>query len=437
SVVVKKDDRYFVYTKGAPEFVLNVCKTTPQEVLQATHAFATQALRTLGFAYKELSAAEYEKQKDNHKLLESDLTFVGLQGMIDPARTEVKPLIESCQQSGISVIMITGDHIETAKAVALEIGITGEALAGEALEKMTDVQFAATVENVHVYARVNPATKMRIVAALQEKGHIVAMTGDGVNDAPALKKADIGIAMGITGTDVAKEASDMVLLDDKFSTIIAAIEEGRGIFHNIRKFVIYLLSCNIAEVVVVFIGVVILQELVLTATILLWINVVTDGFPALALGLDPAEKGILRYNPQTFQTEIIKKNNWIEMLLSGVLLGGLIIMVYLVSLPQGTLFAQGAAFSALVLFEMVMLYVIRSGYRVSFFSNKWLLLSVLGTILLQVVILYTPVLRELFAVGSISLTTWLLILVAAVWLWLACVVLHRLFVPFLSRRGLE
>jgi P-type Ca2+ transporter type 2C len=241
-----------------------------------------------------------------------------------------------------------------------------------------------------------------------------------VNDAPALKKADIGIAMGITGTDVAKEASDMVLLDDKFSTIIAAIEEGRGIFHNIRKFVVYLLSCNIAEVIVVFVGVVVLQELILTATILLWINVVTDGIPAVALGLDPAEKGILRYPPKVFQSEIISKRLWVEMTLCGILIAGMVVLIYQLLVGQGIALAQSGAFSAIVIFELVTLYIIRSGYKIPFFSNKWLLISIGITIVLQLIIGNTPFFLHLFEITAITNWEWIFIAVASIWLWIAC-----------------
>jgi P-type Ca2+ transporter type 2C len=307
SVAVKKDDKVIVYTKGAPEIVLEHCQMSDLEkkkILEINQGLSDQALRNLGFAYKELTASEFEAQKNDEAKLESGLKFLGIQGMIDPPRVEVKPLIEKCRASGIRVVMITGDNGATAQAVAREIGITGEVLTGMDLEKMDDKKFSEIVENVSIYARVNPSVKMRIVNALKKKGHIVAMTGDGVNDAPALKAADIGIAMGVTGTDVAKESSDMVLLDDKFSTIVSAIEEGRGIFHNIRKFVRYLLSCNIAEVLIIFFGVIVLQELVLTATMLLWINVVTDGIPAIALGMDEAEEGIMHYKPKVFQADL-------------------------------------------------------------------------------------------------------------------------------------
>lgn len=432
SVVINKGEKFVLYVKGAPEVVLehsyrivHMDKEVPlvnkdkKDILEINHKLSTQALRNLGFAYKEMSKAEYEKLKTDEKQLEKGLTFLGIQGMIDPPRTEVKDLITQCTASGIRVIMITGDHPETAKAVAGEIGIQGDALTGDALSKMDEKELAKAVEHTSIYARVNPDTKLRIVAALQKNEHIVAMTGDGVNDAPALKKADIGIAMGITGTDVAKEASDMVLLDDKFSTIVNAIEEGRGIFHNIRKFVIYLLSCNLAEVLIVFFGIIILQDLVLTATMLLWINVVTDGIPAVALGLDPAEKGIMRYSPRAFQTQIISKRLWIEMWIFGIFLSVFVLGAYMLSLSHGENQAQSAAFTALVIFELLSIYLIRSGYRVSFFSNKWLLISIILTLGTQLLITYIPFFNTLFGIAPLQVGDWIFIFLASLWLFFA------------------
>lgn len=431
SVVIKKNDKYIVYTKGASEVIVEVCskiwkdgkeadfqKSDKDRIISTNLELSKLALRDLGFAYKELSKSEYETQKKDEKKLESGLTFLGIQGMIDPPRIEVKPLVETCQSTGIRVIMITGDHVATAQAVAAEIGIVGDALTGEDLDKMSDAEFNSAVDKVSIYARVSPSFKMRIVAALKKKGHIVAMTGDGVNDAPALKKSDIGIAMGITGTDVAKEASDMVLLDDKFSTIVASIEEGRGIFHNIRKFVVYLLSCNIGEVLVVFLGVIVFQELTLTATMLLWINVVTDGIPAVALGLDPAESGIMRYNPKVFQRQIVSKRLWIEMVIFGILLTLGVVGIFILDLPEGLQAAQGAAFMAIVVFELVNVYLIRSNYKTSIFTNKLLFLSIAFTFGLQVLITHIPVVAKLFEVGRVDLLDWIYIIAVSALMWI-------------------
>ncbi len=426
SVVVEKNDKLVIYTKGAVEEVLNHSNISPTEkrkILAVNEKLAGEALRGLAFAFKEISKSEFVKQKNSsrgsgQKKLESGLTFLGIQAMIDPPRTEVAPLIKSCQESGIRVVMITGDHIDTARAVAREIGITGEGLTGLELEKMNDSEFIKTVENISIYARVNPNTKMRIISALKKKGHIVAMTGDGVNDAPALKKSDIGIAMGITGTDVAKESADMVLLDDKFSTIVASVEEGRGIFHNIRKFVTYLLSCNIGEVMLVFVSVMLFQKLPLSATMLLWINIVTDGIPAIALGVDPAEKNILSHKPAVFQKNIITRRLWVEMIVFGVLLTIACIGIFLIDLPFGLERARGAVFTAIVFFELVGLFLIRDDYKVSFFSNPWLLISVFVTVIIQLMIVYIPVIASLFEIKAVDYLDWIYIMAASGLIWL-------------------
>lgn len=423
SVLVKEGDETAVYSKGAPEMVLPHCThilkngkvtkltaTDRETILKTTKEMAEKALRTLAFAYRPAKKTEKE--------FEDELILIGLQGMIDPPRAEIRDLIKSCETAGIRTIMITGDHVDTAKAVAKEIGITGNALTGVELDKLSDQQLAKAVDEVRVYARVNPGMKMRIVEALKKNGRIVAMTGDGVNDAPALKKADMGIAMGITGTDVAKEAADMVLLDDKFATIIAAIEEGRGIFDNIRKFVDYLLSCNIGEVLVVFFAVMFFQEVPLTTIMLLWINVVTDGLPAIALGLDPAEKGIMQYSPKKFQTDIIDAKLWVKMVLFGTLMTVGILWLYQFNLSESVEEARGIAFNAIVVFELVRLFIIRTSYRTSFFSNPWLLGAIGASLGLQLVIMYIPAIANLFKIHPIDLHDWALIIgwSAAIWI---------------------
>ena len=441
SVVVKDKDRYLLFVKGAPEILINhsrslfennksrqMQKADRDNLSNQADAMNSRALRSLGFAYRELTKKEYESLKKDDKKLESDLIFLGLQGMIDPPRDEVKPLIEKCKASGIRVIMITGDHEVTARAVANEIGIIGESIAGNIVDEMNDEEFIKTVEKISIYARVNPSTKMKIVNALKKNGHIVAMTGDGVNDAPAMKKADIGIAMGITGTDVAKEASDMVLLDDKFSTIVHAIEEGRGIFQNIRKFVQYLLSCNIGEVILIFTGVLLFRDLPLTATMLLWINVVTDGLPAVALGMDQPEENIMKLSPKKFQTEIITKKLWIEMTAFGALLTVAILGLYYYNLiHENSIEAKGAAFIAIAFFELVYLFIIRANYGTRFFSNKWLWIAIIVTMVMQVAIVYTPFLAGLFEVRHIDLFDWVYILTASIVMW----ILFSLFKKYL------
>ncbi|MBI2028028.1 MAG: calcium-translocating P-type ATPase, PMCA-type [Candidatus Levybacteria bacterium] len=431
SIVLRDRETYLIYTKGAPEIILAKCsyvlkkekeptitREDRKNILKINEEMSSKALRSLGFGYKKLTEAEYKEQLKDEKNLEKDLTFVGIQGMIDPPRAEVKSLIENLDNSGIRVIMITGDHSLTAQAVAKDVGITGSTLTGDDLDKMTDQEFEDKVENISIYARVNPSVKMRIVDALKKKGHIVAMTGDGVNDAPALKRADIGIAMGISGTDVAKEASDMVLLDDHFSTIVSAIEEGRGIFQNISKFVNYLLSCNIGEVLVVFIGLMIFQKLPLTATMLLWINVVTDGLPAVALGLDPPEKGILNHSPKLFQGKIINKKLLAEMFIYGLLMTIAVLGIFSISINEGTSQARASAFTAIVMLELIMLYIIRSRFKTSFFSNVWLVLAVFVTVAIQALIAYVPFVSNLFKIENLRLFESIYIILSCFVLWI-------------------
>ncbi|MEM3478812.1 MAG: cation-translocating P-type ATPase, partial [Candidatus Bathyarchaeia archaeon] len=304
------------FMKGAPEVVLQRCthvlkngkpkrlsEKDKSDILSVNEKMASEALRVLGVAYRELTEMDVEQLKDNknHDVVESKLIFIGLLGMIDPPREETKIANQICQKAGIKTVMITGDHKLTAIAIAKEIGIMREgdiALTGEELDRISDEEFEKIVDNVKVYARVSPEHKMRIVKALKKKGHIVAMTGDGVNDAPALKQADIGIAMGITGTDVTKEAADMILADDNFATIVKAVEGGRAIYDNIRKFAFFLMRCNFDELFLIGTFALLGLEIPLTAGMILWINLVTDGGPALALTVDPPDKDIMERPPR-------------------------------------------------------------------------------------------------------------------------------------------
>src|SRR3989338_8304495 len=421
-----------VYTKGAPEIVLKVCTKLIKDgkavnldekernrILEENTKMAAKALRILGFAYKESEKGEKED-------MEKDLIFIGLQGIMDPPRPEVKELIGTCRNSGIRIIMITGDHLATARAIASEIGIKGAAVTGEDLDNLPDKEFEKKVESIDIYARVNPEHKLRIVEALKKHGFIVAMTGDGVNDAPALKRADIGIAMGITGTDVAKEASDIVLLDDQFGTIVAAIEEGRGIFDNIRKFVDYLLSCNIGEVLVVFLALLIFKDIPLTAVMLLWINIVTDGLPAVALGLDPAEKGILRHSPKKFQGEIIDLRVWVEIAFFSIALTIATVSIFVINLSESINEARAATFMAIIIFELVRLANIRSGYKISLLENVWLPLAIVSSILLQLILVYVPTLANWFQIKPIDSFDWFYISMVSIILFLTFKLLDRL-----------
>ena len=427
SVSVKEGDKNLVYIKGAPEVVLSKCSKVikngqpvslsaddKNNILGENSKMASKALRVLGFAYKEVGEGEPSKLGEaNEKTMEQDLTFIGLQAMMDPPRKGIGDLIKTIASSGIRTVMITGDHLATAKAISAEIGIEGETITGTEFEKLTDKELDEKIEKINIYARVNPEHKFRIVEVLKKRGHIVAMTGDGVNDAPALKLADIGIAMGITGTDVAKEASDMVLLDDQFETIIAAIEEGRGIFDNIRKFVDYLLSSNVGEVLAVFLGLLLFQDIILTAVMLLWINVVTDGLPAIALGLDPAEKGILRFSPKKFQGEIIDNRVWTEIAVFSIGLTIATLVIFSINLSEGLNEARAAAFMAIIVYELVRLVNIRSDYKISWRSNNLLLIAIGSSIVLQLSIVYVPLFASWFEVAPIDLFDWVYIAITS------------------------
>ncbi len=423
STVNKMEGRHIVLSKGAPDILLHHCDRVlingkvkkldakmRKQILSKNHDLAKDALRVLAFAYKESKV-----RPKGDKAIESSLVFLGLQGMMDPPRKEVKEVMHTVHaEAGMRVLMITGDYIETAKAVAREIGIEGEAVTGEELDNISQSEFEKNIEKYSVYARVNPEHKIRIVQALKKHGHQVAMTGDGVNDAPAIKAADIGIAMGVTGTDAAKEAADLILLDDQFLTIINAIEEGRGIFDNVRKFVSYLLGANIAEVLVVLGGIIILKDPILTATQLLFINIVTDGLPAIALGSDPAEKGIMRYKPSHFQTAIINKPAWIELATYGVIVSILILWQFSYARGiEGHAYAVSAAFTALVVYELVRLVVLRTNYKIPWFSNPWLTVALVSSFAIQLAVLYVEPLAALFEVVPINSESWIVIAIGS------------------------
>jgi P-type Ca2+ transporter type 2C len=419
-----KNKSYIVTAKGATEVILHKCnsyldesgvvrvldKKAKADILNQAHHFSKQALRVLAFAYKD-SDLRHLPKKDH----ESDLVFVGLQAMIDPPRKEVVEVVGKIQENaGIRVVMITGDHIETAKAIATEIGIKGRALSGNDLDGLSDKELAKQIAEIGVYARVSPGHKMRIVQAFKHNGKQVAMTGDGVNDAPALKAADIGIAMGKSGSDVAKEAADLILLDDQFLTIVKAIEEGRGIFENVRKFVNFLISCNIAEVLTILAGILIYQNLLLTAAQLLFINIVTDGLPAIALGSDPARKNILNAKPSMFQGAIITRKLWIEIFIFGFIMSAMLSIQYALLNQHGHMVAVSTLFTAMVIYELLHLLDIRSQYKLGWLSNKWLIISIGFSLTLQLIVLYVPAIAKYFEAVPIGLNQWIVIGIGAV-----------------------
>lgn len=409
------------YTKGAPDVIINLCdqilidgkivrltRDKKKEILSQNELFAKKALRVLGFAYNE----GFKKNED----AENGMIFVGLQAMIDPPREEVKDSIKRCHDAGIRVIMITGDHLITAQAIAQELGISGKAVSGIDISKLN---LEKDIKNINIFARVNPEHKLDIVDALKKNGHVVAMTGDGVNDAPALKKADIGVSMGITGTDVAKEASDMILTDDNFTSIVNAIEEGRGIFDNIRKFVNYLLSSNLGEIAVILFASLIGLPLPLTAIQILWVNLITDGLPATALSLDQHSKGIMMRKPRPPRENILSRELSWDILTYGLLMGIGVIILFWLYQGSTTVKAQTIAFTTLVLFEIVRIHTIRRDYNLSIFSNKWLVVAVIISLLLQLGVIYTP-LNRIFKTEPLALIDWGVML-------LACIILYVIY----------
>ena len=412
------------HAKGAPEVILSSCvrqataggdaelDTAGRErILEAARLMAGDAVRVLAIACKPDATLEDA---------ECGMTFLGLVGMIDPPRPEAKAAIEICEQAGIKPVMITGDHPATARAVALELGLlkSGRIVTGVELESMSDVDLERDVENIEVYARVSPAHKLRVVTALQKKGHIVAMTGDGVNDAPALKKADIGIAMGITGTDVTKEAADMTLTDDNFASIVAAVEEGRGIFGNIKKYLMYLLSSNIGEIGLMAGATLLGLPLPLTAVQLLYVNLATDGLPALALSIDPAEPDIMRRKPRNARTGIFTRPVVILMLVGGAwsTLVNLSLFAWMWKSGRSHAEAITMTFVSLVLIQFIKAYNFRSDRHsvlVRPFANKWLNLAIVWEVLLLVAMVYLPFLHKPMGTFSLPLMDWVIVILAA------------------------
>jgi P-type Ca2+ transporter type 2C len=438
----ERQERLLALTKGAPDVLLARCAQElvgeairpltaerRAQIVQSNEELAGAALRTLGVAFRPLPKDAFRREAVDERV-EHDLIFLGLIGMIDPPRQEAKEAVARAKGAGIRPMMITGDHPKTAAVIAEELGIVenGRAVTGAELERMAEETLARTVQEVSVYARVNPEHKLRIVKALQREGMTVAMTGDGVNDAPALKTADIGVAMGMTGTDVSKEAADMVLADDNFASIVTAVEEGRAIFSNIRKFLRYLLSSNIGEVMTMFVGVLLADViglkaeggsgvvLPLLATHILWINLVTDGAPALALGMDPADAGIMNEPPRPRGEGVITRRMWAGIFFVGAIVAAGTLLVLDASLPGGLLegsgsmrYAQTMAFTTLVFFSLFNVFNARSDERSAFvglFSNTWLWGAVLLSLLLQAAVIYIPFLQQAFSTVSLSFGDW-------------------------------
>ena len=416
--------RYRVMVKGAPDVLLRRCSISPADAktaLAQNEDMAGRALRVLGVAYKDIPSIPRELSSEN---LENGLTFVGLVGMIDPPRLEVKQAVAECYGAGIRPVMITGDHKLTAVAIARELDIFRDgdlAITGEDLDAMSQEDLNQRVDQYSVFARVSPEHKMRIVKAWQFKGKVVAMTGDGVNDAPALKAADIGCAMGITGTDVAKGAADMILTDDNFSTIVHAVEQGRGIYSNIKKSIQYLLSCNLGEILTIFIATAFnFHQMPLIPIQLLWLNLVTDSLPALALGMEPVESGVMKEKPRDPRVSIFAGGFAASMIFYGVLVGAATLTAYMLgeyvlSDPDT---ADGVActmsFATLVFCELTRAFAVRSEhhsiFKIGVFSNPMMNKAFAVGLILQLAVLFIPPFQEVFGVMYLNGPEWAIII---------------------------
>ena len=413
----KTNGNLTAYAKGAPEVILSSCEwqitgdgikpldvAGREKILGLAQGMAVEALRVLGIAFKPGVTLENA---------ENGMTFLGLAGMIDPPRPEAKAAIAICEQASIRPVMITGDHPVTAQAVAHELGLlkTGRVVTGAQLEEMTDEQLRSEVEDISVYARVSPSHKLRVVTAWQARGHIAAMTGDGVNDAPALKKADIGIAMGITGTDVTKEASAMTLTDDNFASIVAAVEEGRGVFGNIKKYLMYLLSSNIGEIGLMAGSALLGLPLPLTAVQILYVNLATDGLPALALSVDPPEKDLMKRKPRDARRGIFTRPVVTLMVLGGIWSTLVNLGLFTWALNSGRTLeeAMTMTFISLVLIQFFKAYNFRSDRHSVLdkpFANKWLNTAILWEVAMLIVIIYVPFLHKAFGTYYLPLVDW-------------------------------
>ena len=421
--------RHFILTKGAPDVLIGVSESILWEgrlqhfgtdmagrVQDAINTLASKALRTIAIAFKSVPAdtvilSELEAEKN--------LTFIGVQGMIDPPRPEVKQAVKECKEAGIKTIMITGDHVITAKAIAEQLGIytnKSKVLDGKALANMSVDDLEDEVENVSVFARVSPEHKLKIVKALQNRGHVVAMTGDGVNDAPAIKAADIGVAMGITGTDVAKEASALVLLDDNFATIKAAIKEGRNIYENIRKFIRYLLASNVGEILVMLFAMILGLPLPLVPIQILWVNLVTDGLPAMALGVDLPEENVMKRKPRSPKEGVFSRGLGWKVVSRGFLIGAMTLLAFMIVYHNDSSklsYAQTVAFATLVMAQLIHVFDCRSEKSVlsrNPFGNMFLVWSVISSLALVLVVIYYPPLQPIFHTLPIAGKDWLLII---------------------------
>jgi len=438
TTVNKYENEHYVMTKGAIDNLINLCNRAyikgqvvemtsniKKEIADASNDMSNNALRVLGAAYKVIPSSHVDIDS-----LENKLIFIGLVGMIDPPRLEVKDSISLCKRSGIKTVMITGDHKNTAFAIAKELDITNDSqavMSGNELDKMSEEELNSKIDNIRVFARVSPEHKVKIIKAFKAKGNIVSMTGDGVNDAPSLKMANIGVAMGITGTDVAKGAADMILIDDNFSTIVAAIKEGRNIFTNIKKTIVFLISCNIGEIISLFVAILLGWASPLRPIHILWVNLITDTLPALALGVDPGDPDVMKNKPRNPKDSLFKGVT-LSIFLNGLLIGIITLVAFIVGLKYYTgaadlfpLFPKGVSKDALKHAQTMAFVVLsvsqlvhslnmrnekKSIFQIGLFSNKYLVGAIVFGIILQDVIITVPALANVFGVHALSLRDW-------------------------------
>lgn len=427
SVVTRENNGTYIYTKGAFDVILDKCshvvkgdtveKLTPQkrtELINKASELASNAMRVLAFSYKVVTSFD-------SKTAEEDMVFVGMTAIIDPPRKEAYKAVAKCRRAGIRPVMITGDYKDTAKAIAKDLKIYREGdtvLSGSELDTLNDKQLDLIIDKVSVFARVTPAHKLRIVRAFKKKGNIVAMTGDGVNDAPAIKEADIGVAMGENGTDVTKEAADVILLDDNFATIVSAVEEGRVIYSNIRKFIRYLISCNIGEVITMFVGMLMGLPVVLTPIQILLINLVTDSLPALALGVDPPEKDVMFNRPRNKNDGIFSNNLGFKILFRGILIGltTLAVFVGFYTKSNDLNLSRTAALVTLIATQLIHVFECKSEtlpiYKIPIFNNLKLIFAVLTSFVIVALTLYFPPMQTIFETTNLSLVQIIVITVA-------------------------
>ncbi|MFB4167557.1 calcium-translocating P-type ATPase, SERCA-type [Virgibacillus sp. JSM 102003] len=430
SMIIEDENHMrFLITKGAPDVLLPrsaffldeggrklLRSKDKQTIDDEINNMAQKALRTIAIGMKPIS----KDDPLNAATLEKDLTFVGLCGMMDPPRKEVKTAIMECRDAGIKTVMITGDHEKTARAIAINLNLlpeNGMVLEGYQLNQMSVTELRDVIDQVYVFARVTPEHKLKIVQAFQEKGHIVAMTGDGVNDAPAIKASDIGISMGRSGTDVTKEASSLVLMDDNFATIKSAISEGRNIYENIRKFIRYLLASNVGEILVMLFAMLLALPLPLVPVQILWVNLVTDGLPAMALGLDQSEGDVMRRGPRNPREGIFARGLGFKIISRGILIGVITLIAFMMSYqdnPDNLIYGQTIAFTTLVMAQLIHVFDCRSENSVfarNPFENKYLVLAVLSSLLLLLVVIYWEPLQPIFHTTFLNVRDWMLILV--------------------------